>query len=480
MFPFFIGVLLALLFTALINYRINRKVSIKEEAVQRLEQEKQIVIDFMHSISGAITGEKNRQKLFHKIIHAAITNTGAMSACIFEKKADERFYRIAVEGLFPPQNQASISILKHTSSRTDFIKNAYETESYASGEGLVGSVAQTGKPILISRAKNDPRVIQHDDPALHIHSLMLAPVTYDESLIAILAVANPISGVPFDTMDFSLLQSLASHVGLAIQNSTTIQLQIEKNKIDLDLQLAQNIQNLLLPSRFPKNIPLEFAAHYVPAQKIGGDLYDVFEIDADSIGVAIADVSGKGIPASIVMAMCQTHLKHLTKQKTSPADILKLLNEELLKTMRPGMFVTLSLGIINLRTNTLTIARAGHEAPLFFSPNHKDKLFPIEVSGMALGIVPPDIFNQKIEDFTLSFLKGDVLVLYTDGVTEMENKKQVEFSTDRLMRIIYKTSSKNAKSIVSEIIKSLNNFSEGLEPIDDQTLLLIKYTGEAK
>ena len=228
MLPFFIGVLLALLFTALINYRINRKVSIKEEAVQRLEQEKQIVIDFMHSISGAITGEKNRQKLFHKIIHAAITNTGAMSACIFEKKADERFYRIAVEGLFPPQNQASISILKHTISRTDFIKNAYETESYASGEGLVGSVAQTGKPILISRAKNDPRVIQHDDPALHIHSLMLAPVTYDESLIAILAVANPISGVPFDKMDFSLLQSLASQVGLAIQNSTTIQLQIEK------------------------------------------------------------------------------------------------------------------------------------------------------------------------------------------------------------------------------------------------------------
>ena len=212
--------------------------------------------------------------------------------------------------------------------------------------------------------------------------------------------------------------------------------------------------------------------------KIGGDLYDVFEIDADSIGVAIADVSGKGIPASIVMAMCQTHLKHLIKQKSSPADVLKLLNEELLKTMRPGMFVTLSLGIINLKTNTLTIARAGHEAPLFFSPSHKDKLFPIEVSGMALGIVPPDIFNQKIEDFTLNFQKDDILVLYTDGVTEMENKKQVEFSADRLMRIIDKTSSKNAKSIVSKIIKSLNDFSEGLKPIDDQTLLLIKYTGD--
>lgn len=478
MLLFFTGVLITLLFTAFINFRINRKVSITEEAVQRLEQEKQIVIDFMHSISGAITGEKNRQKLFHKIIHAAITNTGAMSACIFEKKSDDRFYRIAVEGLFPPQNQASILALKHSSSRTEFFKNTYETESYAIGEGLVGSVAKTSKPILISRAKNDPRVIQHDDPALHIHSLMLAPVTYDGALIAILAVANPLTGVSFDAMDFSLLQSLAGQVGLAIQNSTTIQLQIEKNKIDLDLQLAQNIQNLLLPSKFPKDIPLEFAAHYLPAQKIGGDLYDVFGIDADSIGVAIADVSGKGIPASIVMAMCQTHLKHLIKQKNSPADILKLLNEELLKTMRPGMFVTLSLGIINIKTNTLTIARAGHEAPLFFSPNHKDKIFPVEVSGMALGIVPAEIFNQKIEDFTLNFQKDDILVLYTDGVTEMENKKQEEFSTDRLMRIIHKASSENAEAIVSDIFKNLNNFAEGLEPLDDQTLLLIKHIGK--
>jgi sigma-B regulation protein RsbU (phosphoserine phosphatase) len=287
-----------------------------------------------------------------------------------------------------------------------------------------------------------------------------------------------LSGVPFDAMDFSLLQSLASQVGLAIQNSTTIQLQIEKNKIDLDLQLAQNIQNLLLPSQFPEDIPLEFATHYLPAQKIGGDLYDVFEIDTDSIGVAIADVSGKGIPASIVMAMCQTHLKHLIKQKTSPADILKLLNEELLKTMRPGMFVTLSLGIINLKTNSLTIARAGHEAPLFYSPNHKERIFPIEVSGMALGIVPGEIFNEKIEDFTLSFQKDDILVLYTDGVTEMENKKQVEFSADRLMRIIDKTSSKNADAIVADIIERLNDFAEGLEPLDDQTLLLIKHIGK--
>ena len=142
------------------------------------------------------------------------------------------------------------------------------------------------------------------------------------------------------------------------------------------------------------------------------------------------------------------------------------------------MFVTLSLGIINLKANTLTIARAGHEAPLFYSPNHKERIFPIEVSGMALGIVPAEIFNQKIEDFTQSFQKNDILVLYTDGVTEMENKKQVEFSAARLMRIVDKTCSKNADAIVADIIERLNDFAEGLEPLDDQTLLLIKHIGK--
>ena len=97
---------------------------------------------------------------------------------------------------------------------------------------------------------------------------------------------------------------------------------------------------------------------------------------------------------------------------------------------------------------------------------------------ICLCIIMSSIFNQKIEDFTLSFQEEDILVLYTDGVTEMENKKQVEFSAERLMRIIDKASSRNAKTIVSEIIDSLNNFSDGLEPMDDQTLLLIKHIGK--
>ena len=474
---FLIGIALTLFLTAIVYLRINRKLSIKEEEVQRLEQEKQIILDFMQSISGAIVGEKNRQKLFQKITHAAIINTGALSACIFEKTMDGVFQRIAVEGLFPPQSKASLAKLKHAKSRSEFIENAFETESFSEGEGLFGSVAKTRKPVLIENAHNDPRIVQHDDPALFIHSLMVTPIIYEGELIAILAIANPIEGVPFNKMDFSLLESLSNQVGLAIQNSNSLQLQLEKSKLDIDLQLAQNIQNLLLPSEFPKESPIDFSAYYAPAQKIGGDFYDVFELNQDTIGVVVADVSGKGIPASIIMAICQTHLKHLTKEYSSPANILKALNKEVFSSIRPGMFITLTLGIIDLTSNQVTIARSGHEAPIYFkhSEHSEGTISMIQADGMAVGIVPSEMYDSKIEDITLDFNHGDILLFYTDGLTEVENRRNEEFSNQRLMKIISQEYTKDAKSIVAKILESVHQFSDGAQPQDDQTVLVVKH-----
>lgn len=477
---FLLGIITTLFLTAIIYLRISRKLSIKEEEAQRLAQEKQIVLDFMQSISGAIVGERNRQKLFQKITHAAIVNTGAMSACIFEKNSEGKFQRIAFEGFFPPQSKASFTRLKHSKSRSEFIENAFKTEVFSEGEGLIGSVAKTGKSILIENAQNDPRVLQYDDPTMLIRSLMITPVTCEGSLIAILAVANPIEGVPFNEMDFSLLESLSNQVGLAIQNSTTIQLQIEKSKLDIDLQLAQNIQNLLLPSAFPKESTIDFSAFYAPAQKIGGDFYDVFELDNEKIGVVVADVSGKGIPASIVMAICQTHLKHLIQKSTSPAETLKALNKEIFSSIRPGMFVTLTLGIIDTKLNQITIARAGHEAPIYYQQATSDtagSAGTIQANGMAIGIVPSSMYDQKIEDLTLPFNKGDILVFYTDGLTEVTNQRNDEFSNQRLIQILSKEHSNTAQGILDKILASIRAFSNEAEAQDDQTILVVKHKG---
>jgi sigma-B regulation protein RsbU (phosphoserine phosphatase) len=478
MFFFLLGIASTLFLTAIIYLRISRKLSIKEEEAQRLSQEKQIVIDFMQSISGAIVGEKNRQKLFQKIIHAAIINTGAMSACIFEKTPKGTFQRIAVEGLFPPQNKSSFERLKHSNSRSEFIENAFQTEIFSEGEGLIGSVAKTGKPVLIENAKNDPRVLQYEDPTMLIRSLMVTPVFCENALIAILAVANPIEGIPFNKMDFSLLESLSNQVGLAIQNSTTIQLQIEKSQLDVDLQLAQNIQNLLLPSAFPKESEIDFSAFYAPAQKIGGDFYDVFTLNKETIGVVVADVSGKGIPASIVMAICQTHLKHLIQTPSSPAEILKKLNKEIFASIRPGMFITLTLGIIDTKTKQITIARAGHEAPIYYQHSNENNIGSvgtIDMDGMAIGMVPPEIFDHKIEDLTLPFDTGDILVFYTDGLTEVTNKRNEEFSNQRLMQVLSKEHTKDAQGILNQLLDAVKTFSHEKVAQDDQTILVVKH-----
>ena len=471
---FIAGMVITLLFTLIVYSRLKNNLTIKQEEIQRSEDEKKIVVDFMRSISGAIVGEKNRQKLFQKIVHAAVINTNAFSASIFEKNENGQLVQIAVEGLFPPQSNTSIKNFKKINTRAEFIENAFRTETYSEGEGIIGSVLKSKKAIIIPEAKNDPRIYQYQDSVLQIHSLMVAPIMYDNELIAVLAVANSIDGLPFNEMDFSLLKSLSNQVGLAIQNSKIMNFQIEKNKIDLDLQLAQNIQNLILPSDFPLNKSLEFASYYSSAQKVGGDLYDVFNLRDDKIGIIIADVSGKGIPASIVMATCQTHLKHLVDKHSSPSETLIALNQLMLQTMKPGMFVTLIYGIIDLNKNQITISRAGHEAPIFFNKSSKE-ISPIICEGMAVGIAPSEIFDTKIKDVTLNFQKGDIFVLFTDGLTEIRNNN-IEFSNSGLMNLILKNHTYNAKKIISNIITDINDYSENYNQQDDQTILLVKHT----
>ena len=175
------------------------------------------------------------------------------------------------------------------------------------------------------------------------------------------------------------------------------------------------------------------------------------------------------------MAKCQTHLKHLIKNDKSPAEILKLVNTELCKTMQPGMFVTLILGIINLKKHTITIARAGHEAPLFYESNKSEEVKPINIKGMALGIVPKEIFDPKIADLTLPFNEGDILILYTDGLTETENNRNEEFGSNRLKDIIQQNKFNNAKVIMKSVMSNIKSFADGQKPQDDQTILIIKH-----
>ncbi len=478
MIPFALGLILGGLI-GWILYTMTRRDYLRVDVEkQRLAQEKQIVLDFMHNMVEAIGAGVTRDELYQRILHTAILSTGALSACIFEKTDENKLRGLAVEGLFPPQRPLPANAQRKISTRAKFIEQVLRSEEFELGEGLIGAVAVSGKGEFIPDARTDSRVIVHDDPSLIIRSLILAPILYEEENIGVLVVANRADERSFSETDYSLALSLAEQSGLAIHNADLMNLQLEKNKLDMDISLASSIQSMLLPKTFPQQTEFDLDARYLPAQKVGGDFYDIFPLSESRIGVAIADASGKGIPASLLMAICQSKLRYLARQFDSPSRVLIEMNRDVAEETREDMFVTLIYAIVDSSTDEIVIARAGHELPMHGHCDTKDGLYKttmIGSEGIALGMVEPELFESVIEDKTIPFVRDDVLLLYTDGITESANWDGTEFSSSRLTDLLKSLHDLPAIELNQGILDSVSRFTGSAGQRDDITLVTVKH-----
>lgn len=476
-FLLLIAIILAVVFLSL--YFLARKdIARLDEEKQLINQEKQLVVDFMHDLVEALGEGLSRQDLFQRIVHAAILSTGALSACVFERTKENTLKGVAVEGLFPPQAPLPERSKVKLTTRAKFIEQILKSETIDFGEGLIGSVAQKGEAVLIEDGASDPRVIKHDDPALAVQSIIAAPIIFRDRLIGVLAVANPADGMAFNETDYSLAQSLADQAGLAIHNSDLLNLQIEKKKLDLDLSLASNIQQMLLPKEYPKVKDLEMDAVYIPAQKVGGDLYDFFPLSETRLAVAVADVSGKGIPASLLMTICRCNLRHFSALHDSPSKVLMELNRSMAPDMRQDMFITLIYAVVDTAKNEIVFARAGHELPLLSRHDSEKGIHVTEMvgsEGIAVGLVDPELFDAVIEDKTVPFEKGNMLVFYTDGVTEAANEEDVEFSGGRLADVVKTLRNRTCRELNQGVLDSIDRFAGRHRISDDISLVTVKH-----
>ena len=276
----------------------------------------------MHNLAEAIGEGVERKVLYQRIVHTAVITTGAMSACIYEKLPNGRLKGVAVEGLFPPQRSIKASSNEKSTPRARFIEKVLNSEILESEEGIVGQVAKTGKPVFVPNAIEDPRIIKHEDASLSVRSMVFSPLVHDDLTLGVLAVANPSNGLPFSETDFSMINSLGEQAALAIKNSDAMNLRFEKTRLDADLRLAHDVQELFLTRVFPPIKGLEIDARYIPSAQVGGDFYDFYKLSAHKYCLCVADVSGKGVPASLLMALCQTHLKHLVHKNRSPSEVI--------------------------------------------------------------------------------------------------------------------------------------------------------------
>ena len=469
---FLAGIFLLILFSKKETRKFN---ALREEKV-RLEQEKEIVVEFMHNLAVAIGDGVARKDLYQRIAHTAVITTGAMSSCVYEKLPNGRLQGVATEGLFPPQRALREILDEAKEPRARFLEKILASEVLEEGEGIVGEVAKTGKPVFVANAVNDPRIVKHADPSLAVRSMVFSPLIHNDKVLGVLVVANPSNGLSFSEMDHSLVNSLAEQAALAINNSDAMNLRLAKSRMDSDLTLARDVQELFLTQKFPDCKGLEVDALYLPSSQVGGDFYDFYKLSSSKFAVSIADVSGKGVPASLLMALCQTNLRHYVTKNRTPSEVLKRLNLELEKRIRDDMFITLFLAVIDTQANSITYARAGHE-PSLLGKQTKDGEFVVSKlhgGGMALGMVPPHLFEEMIEDCESSFERNDMLVLYTDGVTEAANSEKEEFGTHRLSELLASSPKRSAKDFNHLLVKQLDEFSAADSERDDVTLLTVK------
>jgi len=246
----------------------------------------------------------------------------------------------------------------------------------------------------------------------------------------------------------------------------------ERHQLESELELAQDVQKTLLPQEVPKIPGLEIAAFSRPAQIVGGDYFDFVDFSNGLHGLAIADVAGHGISASLHMASIQALLRTLVPVNKSPAEVMGQLHKLFIHNIRFETFVTFFIGAFDSSTKTLTFSNAGHLPPLVLR-NNKSKKESVEMlrpTGAAIGLIEEAEFAEK----TIELQKEDLLVLYTDGITEAVNLQNQEFGRERLIKLIQQVNNAPVKQVVQEIRQGLEEFSEGKPLADDTTIVICK------
>ena len=242
--------------------------------------------------------------------------------------------------------------------------------------------------------------------------------------------------------------------------------------LENELNVASNIQQSILPTQFPQGTDYQVFGNMEPARSVGGDFYDVYRLENGKIGLAIADVSDKGVPASLFMMSTRTLLKGASIGKFRPGDVLREVNNLLNEDNDASMFVTVLYGVYDPETGQFNYANGGHNSPLMVHPDGTSELLPL-TDGVALGLLP----DLEYLEHTVTLAPGDTVVLYTDGVTEAMDSQDNEFGNERLLEIFTGSPPEGCKSANEAVFRAVGDFAGETPQSDDITCLALRRGG---
>ncbi|MFH0887984.1 MAG: SpoIIE family protein phosphatase [Planctomycetota bacterium] len=253
------------------------------------------------------------------------------------------------------------------------------------------------------------------------------------------------------------------------------QKELETKALEHELNIAREIQYNLLPKEIPLISGFDIAARYSPCFEVSGDYYDILQLDDNNIGIIIADVSGKGIPASMIMTMARSLVRLESERNLSPADTFKKVNRILARDLRRGMFVTSLYYILNIKTGIMKISSAGHN-PLVVWRENQNRYELVNPNGIALGFDRGSVFDRTIKEENIQLNPNDIVISFTDGVTETMNKDNQEFGGERFYQLISNLHHLESSQIIDSTMMVLEKFKGAAQQHDDITMVCVKRT----
>lgn len=313
--------------------------------------------------------------------------------------------------------------------------------------------------------EEEKNIIKKEDAGLII------PIYLKSKLIGALIFGKKPSGKAYSEEDMDLLKTLASQSAIAFENSRLQHEELSKQKIEEELHIAKKIQDDLLPKIDFKIDGLDISGLSIPAKSIGGDFYDLIKIAEDKILVAVADVSGKGIPAALYMSKVQAMIQFASTILQSPRDILIEINKQVYEQLDRSSFVTMVIALFDLKNKKVVISRAGHNPVIYSQNGHLETL---NIHGMGLGLEDERIFDINLEETELDINSNNIFLLYSDGLTEAMNRSKEEYGTERVLNIVKENRDQSSEFIQSKLINSVEVFRENTEQNDDITFVVVK------
>ncbi len=421
----------------------------------------------LYQLTQAFNSSLDLEEVLHRVMDEVIAATHAERGFVmlFEETPSGDSKSAQRE---PPQKKLAFKVARGLDQKT------IEEPQFQISRSIVENVALEGKPVLTSDAQNDVRFnIRQSVMLLGLRAILCVPLTLKDRVLGVIYVDNRLQVGIFTQADLELLRAIASSAAIAIENARLYQVAVDKGRMERELQMARKVQASLLPQECPVIPGWAFSARWKPAREVGGDYYDFIPLRPGKLGLVIADVTDKGMPAALFMASTRSIMRASLPTAASPGEGIAQANRLICAESEGGLFVTLFFGLLDPQTGEFSYVNAGHDPPLFFRNTEQacfEDLIRLGSTGMQLGMDDDAVYQQT----SLQLQPGDFILLYTDGVTDALDAEKNDFGIERLEQVVYANCSASPDELLDALQKAIDDFTGATPPYDDITMLVVK------